>query len=100
MTTSLELMGDEVGKEVGEDAEQRQPRQAIRREDPRTAALPPDRGCCGTRGLLGSRNDRGPIFHENLRRKDRGANTVCVTPASRPGEAGPSDANSTPDFEH
>ena len=40
------------------------------------------------------------IFHVNLRRKDRGASTLCVTPASQLGEAGPSEANSTADFEH
>jgi hypothetical protein len=41
---------------------------------------------CG-RGLLGGIDDRGPIFHaKDLQRKDRGASTVCVTPASRRGE--------------
>ena len=62
VTTSLELVGDEVGEKVGENSEQCQPRQTISREHPGSAAFPLNRGGCG-RGLLGRRNDRGPIFH-------------------------------------
>jgi hypothetical protein len=35
---------------------------------------------------------------QNLRRKDRGASTLCVTPASRHGEARISKRNFTPDL--
>jgi hypothetical protein len=82
-------VGDEVRKKVGQNAEQRQAANAVDGENPGAAAF---MMFGGSRGLLGvGRRDRGPIFHaKTSRRKDRGAITLCVTPASRHGEAGQS----------
>jgi hypothetical protein len=58
---SFALVGDELREEVGKDAEKRQTRNSVSRENPRSAAFV--RMLCG-RGLLGiGRDDWGPIFH-------------------------------------
>jgi hypothetical protein len=56
-------MRDEVREEVSKNPEQRQTRDTVGRENPRSAAFVFPNGGCGSRGLLRRRNDRGPIFH-------------------------------------
>ena len=57
------LMRDEVREEVSQNSEQRETRNTVGCQNPRSAAfmLPDGRG--GSRGLLRRRDDRGPIFH-------------------------------------
>src|SRR5579864_1290258 len=83
------LVSEKVRDEVSQNSEQREATNAVAGENPGSAAfLVPDSGS-GGRGLLRGSDDRGPIFHaKTSRRKDRGAITVCVTPASRLGETG------------
>ena len=93
------LVSDEVREKVSENSEQGQTADAVAGEYPGSAAFMMPNGGCAGRGLLGRGNDRGPIFHaKNLRRKDRGASTLCVTPASRLGETGLSGRDFTPDL--
>src|ERR1700674_4776136 len=88
-------MSDVVGEEVGQYAEKSQSRYAVCGENPRAAAFMVADRC---RGLLNHRrNFRSPIFHtrKTSERKDRGANTLCVTPARRHGQTGLSERNFT-----
>jgi len=89
-------MSYKVREKVGQDSEQRESRNAVSRQNPSSAAFMVSGS--GSRGRTGiSRiDDRGPIFHAKcLRRKDRGASTLCVTPAPLHGEARLSVRNST-----
>lgn len=85
-TARTRLMSDEVGKKVCQNAEKRQSRDSVCRQNPCSAAFMMAVVRC--RGLLNlGRNFRGPIFHtrKTSERKDRGARTLCVTPARRHG---------------
>ncbi len=58
------LMSDEVREEVSQNSEERQTRDAVRCQNPRSTAFMFPDGRGGSRGLVTSRrNDRGPIFH-------------------------------------
>ncbi len=59
------LVRDEVREEVSQNSEQRQTRDAVRRQNPRSTAFMFPDGRGGRRGLVINRrrNDRGPIFH-------------------------------------
>jgi hypothetical protein len=57
-------MSDEVREEVRQDAEQGQSADAIRGQNPSSAAFIVF--ACDGGGLLGGRNGWGPIFHANL----------------------------------
>ena len=94
----LGLMGDKVREKVGENAKQRQSRQAICREHPCSAAFMLDRGRCGRR-RVGGRDNRGPIFHaQTSSGKIVAQVNSCVTPARRRSLAGPAEAHFTPVF--
>lgn len=90
------LAGDEVREEVSDHSEQRQAGNAIGGENPGAAAFVLCGGGLGLRSW-NRRDDRGPIFHaKNLQRKNRGARTLCVTPAPLHGEARLSAGDFTP----
>jgi hypothetical protein len=94
-------MRDEVRKEVSQNSEQRQTADAVAGKNPCSAAFMLPDGGSGGRGLVttGRRDDRGPIFHaRSLQRKDRGASTLCVTPASHRGETRLSGLDFTPNW--
>jgi len=93
-------MSDEVGEKVGQNSEQGQTADAVAGKNPGAAAFMMPNGGCGRWRLLTTRRDnRGPIFHaKNLPRKDRGARTLCVTPAPLHGVARLSKRDSTPDL--
>ena len=81
------LVSDEVRKEISEDPEKSQPRDAVGGENPGAAAftcLPAEAGwevdCSETEEeTTGARSS----MQETSERKDRGASTLCVTPARR-----------------
>jgi hypothetical protein len=56
-------MRDEVREEVSQNSEQRQTRDAVGCQNPRSTAFMLPEGGGGGRGLLRRINDRGPIFH-------------------------------------
>ncbi len=56
-------MRDEVREEVSQNSEQRQTRDTVGCQNPRSAPFMLPDGGGGSRGLLRRRNDRGPIFH-------------------------------------
>jgi hypothetical protein len=81
-STRAGLVSYEVREKVGQNSKQRESRNAVSRKNPSSAAfMVPDSGSRRRTGIIRS-NDWGPIFHAKcLRRKDRGAITLCVTPA-------------------
>jgi hypothetical protein len=57
-------MSDEVREKVGKNSEQRQPADAISRQNPSSAAfMLANSSSRRGRLIINSRNDRGPIFH-------------------------------------
>src|SRR5258708_7384140 len=90
-------MRDEVREKVGQNSKQRESRNTVSRENPSSAAFMVPDGGSRRRTRISRSDDWGPIFHAKcLRRKDRGASTLCVTPAPRHGEARLSEQNFTP----
>jgi hypothetical protein len=57
------LMSDEVREEVSQNSEQRQTRNTVGGQNPRSTAFKFPDGRGGSRGLVCRGNDRGPIFH-------------------------------------